>query len=246
MAKHTAENVRQRDLEKEYLVKAAMLIKILQQTTWPEISHIRHAQPSSASIGWKVVFALSRFLETTVVRFIGFIWWEVLWRRPEYREKQARICIIGNCPFSTKSLIGLARVSKGDLKYKVILSNRLPKRFCDMIFIAQDKADEVDSILKAIGSAPMLTVSDIPGFANKGGNIEFFIFADRVKLLINERVSKQKGFTYGPEMHNPKVTRFIHTQSNVSNTAPTDTGSTKRLALRSKILLWRNGPQTLH
>ena len=70
------------------------------------------------------------------------------------------------------------------VQYKTI-SNLSKLKNCQVLYIDQHQKVDVTQILAAIADAPVLTVSDINGFAEQGGGIEFSAKAGRIKLLIN-------------------------------------------------------------
>jgi hypothetical protein len=60
----------------------------------------------------------------------------------------------------------------------------------------------VGGLLKQIGAAPILTVSDIEGFSRKGGMVEFALQDDRkaVQILINRRAASQKRIDFNAQL----------------------------------------------
>jgi hypothetical protein len=56
---------------------------------------------------------------------------------------------------------------------------------CNILFIADNKADELDKILDFASDKPILTVSDTEGFARQGVIINFYIETEKVKFEVN-------------------------------------------------------------
>ena len=56
---------------------------------------------------------------------------------------------------------------------------------CQVIFIPQQKAEEVKSVLDALRELPVLTVGENPEFLDLGGIIHFLIVSDKVAFEIN-------------------------------------------------------------
>jgi len=54
-----------------------------------------------------------------------------------------------------------------------------------MLFIADSEKEKVRTILKGLENTPVVTVSDIPGFAEQGGTIEFVLRQGRLSFKIN-------------------------------------------------------------
>ncbi|MEW5011929.1 MAG: YfiR family protein, partial [Cycloclasticus sp.] len=70
------------------------------------------------------------------------------------------------------------------VQYKTI-SSLSKLKSCQILYIDQQQKVDVVEILAAIADASVLTVSDIDGFAEQGGGVEFSAKAGRIKLLIN-------------------------------------------------------------
>lgn len=104
-----------------------------------------------------------------------------------------RICIIGNDPIRT--LLGELsnREAKGRpikvLRVKDI--NSLPP--CNILYVCRSEQPQLATILERLQGMHLLTVSDIPSFAQKGGVIGFITENDRIKLEINSRAARQYG-----------------------------------------------------
>lgn len=104
-----------------------------------------------------------------------------------------RICIIGNDPIRT--LLGELsnREAKGrPLKIvRVKDINALPS--CNILYVSRSEQSQLPMILERLHGLPLLTVSDIPAFAQKGGIIGFINENNRIKVEINSRAARQAG-----------------------------------------------------
>lgn len=56
---------------------------------------------------------------------------------------------------------------------------------CHILFIAASESGRCDTILAALRHRPILTVSDLAGFAGRGGMIELFTDKSKVRLRID-------------------------------------------------------------
>ncbi|MEK7991493.1 MAG: YfiR family protein [Thiotrichaceae bacterium] len=63
---------------------------------------------------------------------------------------------------------------------------------CHLLFIVRTEEDNMRKILEHVKGLPILTVSEIPKFANNGGMINMVKRRNRVKLEINLNVLKQE------------------------------------------------------
>ncbi len=55
---------------------------------------------------------------------------------------------------------------------------------CHILFISSSESNHMDDILRRLNTQPVLTVSDMPGFAEAGGAVAFST-AERIRLTIN-------------------------------------------------------------
>jgi hypothetical protein len=56
---------------------------------------------------------------------------------------------------------------------------------CQILYISNSEKKQLDQLLPLLAEYPILTVSDIEGFAEQGGMIEFYLSNNRVRLIIN-------------------------------------------------------------
>jgi hypothetical protein len=57
---------------------------------------------------------------------------------------------------------------------------------CQIVFISDSEKRRLDEILRGLSRSSILTVSDIDGFAERGGIIGFFVEDNRVRFQINQ------------------------------------------------------------
>jgi hypothetical protein len=111
------------------------------------------------------------------------------------------ICVLGTDPFGAV----LDRTLSGEVVdgHKAI-ARRLSKpdevAGCHMLFVATDRQTDVPVILRAVGSTPVLTVSDVPGFSQSGGMIGLISNNSRVRFEINIDASSRAGLTMSSEL----------------------------------------------
>jgi YfiR/HmsC-like len=71
---------------------------------------------------------------------------------------------------------------------------------CRILFISSSKMPQLKSILTALGTASILTVSDIAGFARRGGMIEFVLQGNRVRFEIDLAAAQRAGLSLSSEL----------------------------------------------
>ena len=64
---------------------------------------------------------------------------------------------------------------------------------CDILFISSSEKDRLSSIMATLKDLPILTVSEIEGFTQRGGIINFIIVANKIRFEINPDAAKQVG-----------------------------------------------------
>jgi hypothetical protein len=62
---------------------------------------------------------------------------------------------------------------------------------CQIVFVSNSEAQKVDDVLRFLGKGSILTVSDIDGFAERGGVIGFAVEDKRVRFHVNVASAEQ-------------------------------------------------------
>jgi len=102
------------------------------------------------------------------------------------------ICVLGDDPFGDS----LANVVKGENINGLPLSathiNRVDDAAnCRILFISSSEEGRLARILDALQSQPLLTVSDMPGFCDRGGMIQFVINDEKVRFEVNVAAARK-------------------------------------------------------
>ena len=133
-----------------------------------------------------------------IEKFTHFIDW------PEPKSptssKYFNIGIYGTNPFGD-NLTFLAKNRKiKDLPIKVeFLSNLSKIDDLNLLFIASDRASEINEITEYITNRPILTISDVPLAETKGVLINFYVEDEKIKFYINnQRASKSNLVIHSP------------------------------------------------
>jgi hypothetical protein len=64
---------------------------------------------------------------------------------------------------------------------------------CHVLYFARSSQKQARDILESISSKPILTISEIPGFARLGGMIELTYDKDKIRFIINLKASRLSG-----------------------------------------------------
>ena len=73
-------------------------------------------------------------------------------------------------------------------------------RNCQVLFLAETDAHRVESVLRSLGSAPVLALGDVPDFAQSGGMIGLKIEDSRVRFDVNLGAAQRAGLTLNSQM----------------------------------------------
>lgn len=111
------------------------------------------------------------------------------------------IGVLGTDPFGG----ALAEAVSGEKvqQHPVVLryaSHAAELRGCHIVFICQSERRRLADDLEAFGNRPVLTVSDIPGFARDGGMIGFVLEANRVRFEINPARAGEHGLKLSSQL----------------------------------------------
>jgi len=64
---------------------------------------------------------------------------------------------------------------------------------CHVLFISKSEKDQIPLILKRLEGLPILTISELDGFADRGGVVNFYTEKNRVRFEINHESARRKG-----------------------------------------------------
>lgn len=95
------------------------------------------------------------------------------------------ICVVGSDPVGVAldEISALQSQGRPILVRHVAATERIP--VCHIVYIGRSEEPRVAQLLGQLGTAAVLTVSDIPRFAERGGMIGFVPDRGRVRLEIN-------------------------------------------------------------
>lgn len=66
---------------------------------------------------------------------------------------------------------------------------------CQILFVSTSEASRLKQVFSALQGRPILTVSDLPGFASRGGIIGFTTEQGRVRMQVNLEAARAAGLT---------------------------------------------------
>lgn len=117
----------------------------------------------------------------------------IQWPDDQFSNQDApiRICVLGDSPFG-KLLDGLSEKTSQNRKLTVEHLPSMQKlSHCQVIYISRSEKKGLMKILRKTEHLPILTISDIDKFAQRGGIIALTTKNNRVRLMINYNASKK-------------------------------------------------------
>jgi hypothetical protein len=130
-------------------------------------------------------------------QFGGFVEWSATAKR----EDVFFICVLGADPFGAT----LDAVIRGEvIDNSKITAKRISKvedaLTCRVLFIASSEERQLGPILTALQKSKVLTVSDIPQFAERGGMIQFVQDGNKVRFEVNLAPAERSGLTLSSQL----------------------------------------------
>jgi hypothetical protein len=118
------------------------------------------------------------------------------------KRKPINICTLGDSPLGNaveKLPRTLADGRRVDLR---ALAGNADSSECEFLFIGRSEADNIDTLLRRIQGRRLVTVSDIEGFAQSGGIVEFSLRSDGsgVLILINRKAAQKQGIEFNAQL----------------------------------------------
>ena len=141
-----------------------------------------------------------------IYNFVKFVEWPD--GRAIGKQSSIDICVIGDSALKeTSPVFKAASTPKLALSLVQEKSVHNAASHCHIVFIAASEGDRLSEILSVLKSQPLLTISDMDGFAEHGGMIGFVTEDGKVKLEVNPKAATA---AYFPIQRNSIILRRGH------------------------------------
>ncbi len=111
------------------------------------------------------------------------------------------VCVLGRDPFGPSLDAALAGETVGG---KTIVAKRIssPEESgnCQILFLSLSEDSHLNTIIADLDKKAVLTVSDMPQFAQRGGMIQFVLEGKRVRFEVNLTATQRAGLTLSSEL----------------------------------------------
>ena len=119
----------------------------------------------------------------------------VEWPKPIYGGAQFELCLSG----SDSVIEALQRLKGQSVQQRKVTTRVLhfgdDYNGCQLLFVGRSEESRLKSLLANLKNMPMLTISNIPGFAKSGGMIELFREKKKLRFAINLDAAQNSGLS---------------------------------------------------
>jgi hypothetical protein len=148
----------------------------------------QHAKPTEYEVKATYLYNFSRFVE-----------WPA--QGAQVQGDSFAICVLGENPFGTALN---AAVAQETVAGKSVIARQIPAPqdaiSCRVLFISSSEEKRLKQILAILGTASVLTVSDLPRFTQRGGMVQFVLEGNRVRFEVNSAIAERAGLTLSSEL----------------------------------------------
>jgi hypothetical protein len=111
------------------------------------------------------------------------------------------ICVAGQNTYvdTLKKVVAGERIGSRPFEVRAIQKGD-EEAGCNILFFDSSVKAHLDQLLAASAGKPALTVSDIPGFLNHGGMIQFILTGNRVRFSVDLRPVARSGLSLSSEL----------------------------------------------
>ena len=134
-----------------------------------------------------------------IYNFIKFVEW------PEGDsgeiDETMDICVLGNDPFGPALAPVIGKIIRGrSLFVHRLLEIPKPPEQCEIMFIAGSEANRLPGLIRILESRPVLTVSDMDQFVERGGMVYLGISDNKIHFKVNPDVVTRSGLVISPQL----------------------------------------------
>jgi hypothetical protein len=111
------------------------------------------------------------------------------------------VCVLGQDPFgpALDAALNGANIAGKNVAAKRI-SNPEESVHCQILFLSEPEGGKLKRIIEALDKEPVLTVSDVPQFSQRGGMIQFVREGNNVRFEVNLTAAQHAGLALSSEL----------------------------------------------
>ena len=127
---------------------------------------------------------------------------QFVYRPDDPRDRPLLVCLLGNSPFD----VAFERLAQVPIDGRAVsyakLRDAAEAARCDFLYLAQSEVGQLNAVLRKLVLLPVVTVSDIAGFAKAGGMVELSMTeaGKPVSILINRQAARVQGIEFNAQL----------------------------------------------
>ncbi len=117
------------------------------------------------------------------------------------KNESFSICILGEDPFGSAldSLVSGQSIDGNRIAIRH-LATFSEANTCRILFVSRSERHRITDVLAGVSRLPVLTVSDVPEFVNRGGTIQFVKQREKVRFEVNLVAAEKSGLTLSSDL----------------------------------------------
>lgn len=132
-----------------------------------------------------------------VFNFIKFVEWPAT----AVTDNKIRLCVIGDN--GLRSLLAMLDGRRiGDRELQIVADASGSLNACHVLYIGERERRRIPPIIKSLSDTSVLTISDVPDFAERGGGIGLLYRDDRMLFEVNLASTRKAGLRLSGQMLN--------------------------------------------
>ncbi|MDH5541857.1 MAG: YfiR family protein [Nitrospinota bacterium] len=148
----------------------------------------------SSAFSSEKVFTEYQVKSVFIYNFAKFVDW------PEQafssEASPVNVCVLGEDPFGNEMDLLTKKSARGrgfDVLRFSKFKDKEELKSCHLLFISKSEESRIGSIIESLSGFGVLTISDVEGFMDSGGIIEFTMRENKVRFAVNLKASEQAG-----------------------------------------------------
>lgn len=131
-----------------------------------------------------------------IYKFAQFTTWP-----SDASDEAFNVCVLGQDPFgSNLDPIKSRMINDERIKLAYFKDAHEDLSSCNVLYVSNSEVDKLKDILATLKGTPVLTMSDIPGFANSGGMVEFKQEGGKVGVWIALSAVRVRGLSISSKL----------------------------------------------
>jgi YfiR/HmsC-like len=168
---------------------------------WPVLWAFLGASPGASALAQSTAVSDVALKSALFFKLPQFVY-----RTEDARDQPLSVCLLGNSTGNSSFGGAFEKLAQVPIDGRAVKFAKLASASeagrCDFIYIAHSEAGALETVLRRLAGLPVVTVSDIAGFAKAGGMVELAMGGDgaAVSILINRRAARQQNIEFNAQL----------------------------------------------